>query len=77
MRYFIEGQGYAVEKLDFHQDNMSAMLMENNGKESSKKQTKNIRVRYFFIKYCIENWDLSLKYCPTGEMYAYLFTKPF
>ena len=29
---FIEGQGYAAEDLRFHQDNMSAMLMEKNGK---------------------------------------------
>ena len=31
-RYFIEGQGYVVEDIDFHKDNMSAMLMENNSK---------------------------------------------
>ena len=41
-RYFIKGQGYAMEELEFHQDNMSAMLMEKNGKESSTKQTNNI-----------------------------------
>ena len=28
---FIEGQGYAVEELDFHQDNMSDILMEKIG----------------------------------------------
>ena len=43
--YFIKGQGYAVDYLEFHQDNMSSMLMENNGKESSTKRTKHIRVR--------------------------------
>ena len=35
-RYFIEGQGYTVEELDLYHDNMSAMLMEKNGKESDK-----------------------------------------
>ena len=38
--YFIERQGHAMEELDIYQDNMSAMLMENNGKESiTKKKT--------------------------------------
>ena len=32
-RYFIGGQGYAVEDPKYHQDNMSAMIMENNGKD--------------------------------------------
>ena len=50
-----------MEELDFHQDNMSAMLMENNRKESSAKQKNHIQVQYFFIKDCIENGDLSLK----------------
>ena len=36
-RYFIEGQGYTVEELDLYHDNMSAMLMEKNGKESDKQ----------------------------------------
>ena len=31
-RYFYGGQRYAVEEFEFHQDSMSAMLMENNGK---------------------------------------------
>ena len=50
--------------------------MDNNGKESGKNWTKHIQVQYFFIKDCIENRDLSLKYWPTGEMVAYFFTKP-
>ena len=41
-RYFVEGQEYTVKAIECHQDNMSAMLMENHGKESSKKRTKHI-----------------------------------
>ena len=41
--YFIEGHGYAVEELKFQQDNMSATLMEKNGKDSIKNQTKHIQ----------------------------------
>ena len=35
-----------------------------------------IRIRYFFIKDCIENGDLFRKYSPTGQIYADLFTTP-
>ena len=50
--------------------------MENNGKESRKKLTKHIQVRYFFIKDHIENGDLSLKNFLIGEISSDLFTKP-
>jgi hypothetical protein len=48
-RYFLKGQGYNVEECILNQD-MSAMLLETNGNQSSSKRTKHIRVRYFFIK---------------------------
>ena len=74
-RCFVEEQGYAVGELKFHQDNIISMLIENNGKESSMKQTNHILVQYLFIKYCVDTGDLYLKYCLSGEMYADLFTK--
>ena len=40
LRYFIKGQGYAVEEIKFCQYNMSAMIMENNGKYSSTNKKK-------------------------------------
>ena len=60
-RYLIEGQGYAVEELEFHKDNISDMLMKTNDKYLSTKRTKHIQLRYLFIKDCIENGNLSLK----------------
>jgi hypothetical protein len=75
-RYFLEGQGYNVEECILYQDNMSAMLLETNGKQSSSKRTKNIRVRYFFIKDRVSNGDITIKHCPTGEMLTDHFTKP-
>ena len=50
--------------------------MEKNGKESRTKRKNHIRVRYFFINDIIENWDLYLKYCMTGEIHEDFFTKP-
>jgi hypothetical protein len=75
-RYFLEAQGYKVNECILNQDNMSAMLLETNGKQSSSKWTKHIRVRYFFIKDRVSNGNITLKHCPTGEMLADHFTKP-
>jgi hypothetical protein len=49
-RYFLEAQCFNVEELIPNQDNMSAMLLKTNGRQSRSKRTKHIRARYFFIK---------------------------
>lgn len=33
-----------------YQGNMSAILLETNGKVSSTKQTKHIKVKYFYVR---------------------------
>ena len=38
-RYFLEAQGYGINENILYQDNMSAMLLEKNGKKSSTKNT--------------------------------------
>ncbi len=43
-------QGYNMDASLLYQDNMSAILLEMNGKASSSKHTKHIKVKYFFIK---------------------------
>jgi hypothetical protein len=48
--YFLEAQGYGTIDLNLYQDNMSAMLLQQNGKASSSKRTKHIHIRYFFIR---------------------------
>ena len=48
-RYFLNHQGYKVNDNIVFQDNKSTMLLERNGKSSSRKRTKHIKVRYFFI----------------------------
>jgi hypothetical protein len=49
-RYFMQEQGFDMEALLLYQDNMSAMLLKTNGRASSSKLTKHIKVKYFFIK---------------------------
>jgi hypothetical protein len=75
-RYFIEEQGYGVQASILNQDNLSAILLEKNGKASSGKRTKHINVQYFFIKDRIGSGEITVKHCPATEMLADHFTKP-
>ena len=73
---FLEDQGVEVKETILYQDNMSSMLLERNGRQSSTKRTKNMDIRYFYVSEHIQNKTLSLKHCPTEEMLADYFTKP-
>jgi hypothetical protein len=75
-QYFLEGQGYKVQDNTLYHDNQSAMLLKNSGRASSSKRTQHINVRYFFVTDRIKSNELSVEYCPTGEMVADYFTKP-
>jgi hypothetical protein len=76
MRYFMEEQGMKIDESIISQDNLSAMFLEKNGKESSSKRTKHIWVSYFFIKDRITSGDITLKHCPATEMIADHFKTP-
>ena len=58
-----------------YQDNQSAILLEKS-KASSSKRTPHINIRYFFVTDRIAAKEVSVQYCPTGEMIADFFTKP-
>jgi hypothetical protein len=75
-RYFMEAQRYKVEDNVLYQDNKSSMLLEKNGKASSSKRTKHINIRYFFITDRINMNELSVVWCPTGNMIGDYATKP-
>ena len=75
-RYFLESQGYGVKESIIYQDNQSSILLEKNGRGSSSKRTRHINIRYFFVTDRVQNKEVSIEYCPTGEMIADFFTKP-
>ncbi len=75
-RYFMMEQGFEMEALLIYQNNMSAMLLETNGKVSSSKRTKHIRVKYFFIKDKVNEGEVTIEQCPTGQMWTDINTKP-
>ncbi len=75
-RYFMEAQGYQVQDNILFQDIKSAILLEKNGKASSSKRTKHVNIWYFFITNHVDKGDVSLVWCPTGDMIRDFMTKP-
>jgi hypothetical protein len=76
MRYFVECQGYNIDKCIIFQDNMSTLSLEKNGRMSSSKRSKHIKAKYFLIKDYYNAGEIDLRYCPTGQMWADVLTKP-
>ncbi len=75
-RYFMKEQGYDMDPSRLYQNNMSAILLEKNGKASSSKGTKHIKVKYFYIKEKVDNGEIEIKHCPTEQMWTDINTKP-
>ena len=74
--YFIQAQGYNMVHALVYQDNESAILLERNGKMSSSKRTKHIKIKYFFVTDKIEQGEVVVEHMPTGKMWIDLNTKP-
>ena len=75
-KLFMEAQGYKIKKNILYQDNKSTILLLNNGKRSSSKRTRAINIRYFFLTDQIEKGNMTVEYCPTGDMTADFMSKP-
>jgi hypothetical protein len=74
--YFMQQQGYDMDPLLLYQDNMSAILLETNGRASSSKWTKHIKVKYFLIKDKVI-WDkITIKHFPTNQIWMDINTMP-
>ena len=75
-KMFLEAQGYKVQENILYQDNKSTILLLNNGKANSGKQTQAINICYFFLHDQQEKGNLTVKYCHTSEMVGDFMTKP-
>jgi hypothetical protein len=76
MRYFVECQGYDINKYVIFQDNMSTLSLEKNSRMSSSQRTKHIKAKYVFIKDYYDAGVIDVKFCPTNQMWADVLTKP-
>ena len=72
----MKAQGYRILDNVLFQDNKSSILLEKNGKASSRKRTKHINIQYFFITDRVAQGDVSLVWFPTGDMIGDFMTKP-
>ena len=59
-----------------YQDNKSAMLLEQNGRAFSTRQTRHLNIWYFFVSDRIKKNEVQVQYCPTNNMLADYLTKP-
>ena len=75
-RKFLMAQGCEVGDNIVYQDNQSAILLETNGTGSSSRRTRHIDVRFYFVKDRIAAKEMTVEYCPTGDMWGDYFTKP-
>ena len=71
----MEAQHEQVQDNICYQDNESAIKLEKNGKRSSSKRTRHINIRYYFITDRVANGEVSIEYCPTGDMVGDFHTK--
>ena len=74
--YFIQAQGYGVKYAEIHQDNVSAQMLETNGKFSSWRKTKHIKAKLSFIKDQVNTEEVKIVDFPAGLMWADVLTKP-
>jgi hypothetical protein len=75
-RLFMLEQGIKVSDNILYQDNKSAILLETNGRASSSKRTKHIKIWYYYVADRIAKGDLSVVWCPTNKMIVDFLTKP-
>lgn len=73
---FLKEQGLSLENTVLFQDNMSSILLERNGRQSSTKRTRHIDIRYYYVKDQVDNGTVKIKHCPTKVMWGDFFTKP-
>lgn len=72
---FLECQGCPVETNRVHQDDRSTVLLENNGKASSGKQTRALNIRHFMTTDQVKRGNLVMQHCPTDKMLGDHMTK--
>jgi hypothetical protein len=74
MRQTLRDYGYKLTKVPLLCDNESAIRMADNPVEHSR--TKNIVIRYHFLRDHQQRGDIEITYVSTKEQLADIFTKP-
>ena len=59
-RYWLDDQGYYVFVNIVFQYEKNSIILENNVKALRSKSMKHIIIRYYFVTYCIDKYELSV-----------------
>ena len=73
---FLRHQGYDIKNALLNQDNQAAILLQTNGVISTKKRSRHIDIRFFFIRDRVDSGDIEITFCGTEDMVADFLTKP-
>ncbi|KAI3635416.1 hypothetical protein MIR68_006550 [Amoeboaphelidium protococcarum] len=74
LRQLMKDIGYKQEEATvINEDNQGSIALVKGG--SAHSRSKHIDVRHHFIRYCVQNGDLRIVYCPTEKMIADIMTK--
>ena len=68
MQFSLEYQGYETYKNILYQGNGSTIILENNDNNSSRNQTFDFNICYFFLIDQDEEGNLYITYRPTLEI---------
>ena len=74
-KHFMEEKGCKIENNVLYQDNKSAILMEINGRISCVGNSRQIHIRYFWMKDRVDSKEVKVEYLPTHIMLADYLTK--
>ena len=72
-RLFAELGNGSKSPITIMEDNQSAIAMAKNSKFHGR--AKHIDIRHHFIREKVNDGDIQLLYCPTGDMVADMLTK--
>ena len=75
-KYFMEAQGYKIEKYILYQDNKSTILLAKNGRMLAGNNSKHIKNRFFLITDKVAQRELEIRHMGTKSMWADVNTKP-
>ena len=75
LRQLLGDLGYRLdEPTTIYEDNMGCIALSNN--PVFHKRTKHIDIRYHFVRERVESGVIEIRYLPTNQQLADIFTKP-
>lgn len=75
LRDFLLAQGHDVGPSILYQDNLSTIALVENGR-STNERSRHINIKFFFVSDRVKKGEIVIKYMPTNDMLADMFTKP-